>query len=66
MHAYAEGATIVPTLTDGDAYERQVEAFARTIREGGRPTPDVRDGLAAVRLIEATAAAVETGDEVKP
>jgi predicted dehydrogenase len=65
VHAYAAGETIEPALTDGDAYERQLEAFARVIRAGGRPDPDVRDGLAAVRLIEATAAAVETGTEVK-
>lgn len=65
VHAYTNTAVVVPTLTDGDVYERQVEAFARTIREGGHPVPDVRDGLAAVRLIEATATAVETGSEVK-
>ena len=64
VHAYTDGETIVPELTDGDAYERQAEAFARTIRDGGRPDPDVRDGLQALRLIEATANAVETGDEV--
>ena len=66
VHAYAGGAVVVPTLTDGDAYQRQLQAFARTIRGGGRPVPDVRDGLAAVRLIEATATAVETGAEVTP
>jgi predicted dehydrogenase len=66
VHAYTDGAVVVPTLTDGDAYQRQVEAFARTIRAGGRPVPDVRDGLAAVRLIEATATAVDTGAEVAP
>jgi predicted dehydrogenase len=66
VHAYADGAVVVPTLTAGDAYQRQVEAFARTIRAGGRPVPDVRDGLAAVRLIEATATAVDTGAEVAP
>jgi predicted dehydrogenase len=66
VHAYADGAVVVPTLTDGDAYRRQVEAFARAIRTGGHPAPDVRDGLAAVRLIEATATAVETGTEVAP
>jgi predicted dehydrogenase len=66
VHAYTDGAVVVPTLTDGDAYQRQVEAFARTIRAGGRPVPDVRDGLAAVRLIEATATAVDTGGEVAP
>jgi predicted dehydrogenase len=66
VHAYTNGAVVVPALTDGDVYERQVEAFARTIRAGGHPVPGVRDGLAAVRLIEATATAVATGSEVKP
>lgn len=65
VHAYAGGETVEPVLTDGDAYERQIEAFARVIRQGGRPDPDVRDGLAAVRLIEATAAAAAGGAEVE-
>jgi predicted dehydrogenase len=65
VQAYADGAVVSPTFTDGDAYERQLESFARTIRSGGRPDPDVRDGLAAVRLIESTATAVEIGGEVK-
>jgi predicted dehydrogenase len=65
VRAYGDGAVVTPTLTDGDVYERQVEAFARTIRQGGHPAPDVRDGLAAVRLIEATATAVATGSEVR-
>ena len=65
VQAYADGAVVMPALTDGDAYERQLESFARTIRGGGRPVPDVRDGLAAVRLIEATATAVDTGAEVE-
>jgi predicted dehydrogenase len=64
VHAYADGQTVVPTLTDGNAYERQAEAFAATIRNGGQPVPDVRDGLEAVRLIEAVAAAVDSGTEV--
>lgn len=51
--------------SDGDPYERQVEAFAHAIRTGGSPTPGVRDGLAAVRLIEAVADAVESGVEVR-
>ena len=63
--AYADGTTTTPTLTDGDSYERQVEAFARAIRTGEPPTPDVRDGLAAVRLIEAVADAAESGLEVR-
>jgi predicted dehydrogenase len=64
VHAYADGETIVPTLTDGDAYRRQAEAFARAIRDGSPPTPDVNDGLRAVQLIEATTTAVESGAEV--
>ena len=64
VHAYADGEVVVPALTDGDAYQRQLEAFARAVRAGGRPDPDVRDGLAAVRLIEATAESVERGVEV--
>jgi predicted dehydrogenase len=57
VHAYANGEVVVPVQPDGDAYERQLEAFARTVRTGGRPDPDVHDGVAAVRLIEAVAAA---------
>jgi predicted dehydrogenase len=64
VHAYADGEVVVPALTDGDAYRRQVEAFARAVRGHGPPVPDVRDGLAAARLIEATATAAETGTEV--
>ena len=37
VYAYADGETIVPELTDGDAYERQAEAFARSIRGGAHP-----------------------------
>ncbi|MBM2618612.1 Gfo/Idh/MocA family oxidoreductase [Actinoplanes sp. LDG1-06] len=65
VQAYAGGETVTPVLPDGDAYERQIEAFARAIRGEGPVTPDVRDGLSAVRLIEATAAAVGSGAEVK-
>jgi predicted dehydrogenase len=64
VRAYSGGETIMPSFSDGDAYRRQAEAFARVIRESGRPTPDVHDGLAALRLIEATAAAAEHGEEV--
>jgi predicted dehydrogenase len=64
VHAYAGGQTVSPNLVDGDAYERQLEAFARTIRTGGQPSPDVGDGLAALRLIAAVAQAVQTRKEV--
>ncbi|GAA2017757.1 Gfo/Idh/MocA family oxidoreductase [Nakamurella flavida] len=65
VHAYSAGRTVVPELVDGDAYERQAEAFAATVRSGGRPVPDVRDGLAAVDLIDAVAQAAETGREIR-
>ena len=65
VQAYADGQVVVPTLTDGDAYERQAEAFARAVRDDVAPTPDVADGLAAVTLIEAAAASVDSGQEVK-
>jgi predicted dehydrogenase len=64
VQAYANEQVVMPTLIDGDAYERQLEAFATAIREDLAPDPDVRDGLASVRLIQATAKAVESGIEV--
>jgi predicted dehydrogenase len=64
VHAYANSQVVTPILTDGDAYERQLEAFAAAIREDLTPNPDVRDGLAAVTLIQATAKAVHSGKEV--
>ncbi len=66
VHAYANAQVVVPVLTDGNAYERQLEAFAAAIRDDLAPDPDARDGLAAVRLIRATAEAVESGSEVRP
>ena len=64
VQAYAAGEVHVPVLTDGDAYERQLEAFARAIREDRPPTPDVVDGLAALALIDATHASARSGREV--
>ena len=32
VHAYADAQVVTPVLTDGDAYERQLEAFADAIR----------------------------------
>ena len=65
VQAYANAQVISPTLTDGDAYERQLEAFAAAIRDDRPPSPDARDGLAAVTLIHAIAEAVESGSEVR-
>jgi predicted dehydrogenase len=65
VQAYADTQVVIPTLTDGDAYERQLEAFADAIRNDLSPDPDARDGLAAVTLIQATAEAVASGDEIR-
>ncbi len=50
-----------PLCFDSDPYERQIEAFARSIAEGSAPSPDVMDGVRTVEIIEAVAASVETG-----
>ncbi|GGM10917.1 Gfo/Idh/MocA family protein [Nakamurella endophytica] len=47
-----------PAFGDTNAYERQVEAFARAIRDGLPDNPDATDGVAAVRLIAAVAESV--------
>jgi predicted dehydrogenase len=65
VRAYANSQVVLPTLTDGNAYERQLEAFAAAIRDDLVPDPGARDGLAAVQLIRATAEAVESGGEVR-
>jgi predicted dehydrogenase len=65
VHAYTNAQVVIPVLTDGDPYERQLEAFAVAIREDLAPNPDVRDGLAAVTLIHATAEAVDSGKEIR-
>jgi predicted dehydrogenase len=65
VQAYAKAQVVSPTLTDGDAYARQLEAFAAAIRDHRPPSPDARDGLAAVTLIHAIAEAVESGSEVR-
>ena len=64
VRAYANEQVVIPTLTDGDAYERQLEAFARAVRGELAPDPDARDGLAAVTLIRAAADAVASGSEI--
>jgi predicted dehydrogenase len=56
----------VPELGAADAYERQLEAFARAIRLDEPTTPDAGDGLAAVRLIECVEDAVRSGGPVQP
>jgi predicted dehydrogenase len=46
-----------------DPYQRQLEAFARAIREDGPTDPDASDGAAALRLIEASAASAAAGGQ---
>lgn len=52
-----------PVHSAGNAYQRQLEAFAETVRTGGRPEPDARDGLAALRLVDAVRRSVAARGE---
>lgn len=63
-YTIASGAATVPVLPDSDAYERQIEAFARAIRHDTEPHPNAEDGLEAVRLIETAAESVARGAAV--
>jgi predicted dehydrogenase len=51
----ADGVATVPHYADTNPYKRQVEAFARAVREGTQTDPTPQDGVYAVRLIEAAA-----------
>jgi predicted dehydrogenase len=64
VQAYASSQVVTPTLTDGDAYARQLEAFAAAIGEDRPVSPDARDGLAALTLIHAIEEAVESRSTV--
>ncbi len=56
-----------PVFGDSSAYERQIEAFARAVREDTPPSPGAADGVAAVKLIDAVAESVASdGARVKP
>jgi len=59
-----DGVTTIPVLSDTNAYERQIEAFARAIRLDTATTPDAVDGLEAVRLIEAVERSAAKGVEL--
>lgn len=54
----ATATTARPVLGDSDPYERQLEAFVRSIRDGVPTSPDAFDGVAAVRLIDSVAESV--------
>jgi predicted dehydrogenase len=62
-YSAVDGVTTMPVLSDTDAYELQIEAFARAIRLGTALAPDAVDGLAAVRLIEAVERSAAKGAE---
>ncbi|HEY5477121.1 MAG TPA: Gfo/Idh/MocA family oxidoreductase, partial [Tepidiformaceae bacterium] len=47
-----------PMFGDTNPYERQIEAFARAIRDGSRTDPDAAAGSAAVRAVEAVGRSV--------
>jgi predicted dehydrogenase len=47
-----------PLCDESDPYVRQIEAFAKAVREGGPTSPNAADGLAALRLIETVERAV--------
>jgi predicted dehydrogenase len=58
-------AATVPAFGDQNAFERQLEAFARSIADDTDTMPNGLDGLAAVRFIEAVAeSAAADGKEV--
>ncbi|MFS8104731.1 Gfo/Idh/MocA family oxidoreductase [Lentzea alba] len=63
-YSLADGVATVPVLADTDAYERQVEAFARAVRRDLPVSPDAEDGLEAVRMIAAVEQSVVAGAEV--
>jgi predicted dehydrogenase len=68
VEVFEEGRSVAErsVFADSDAYERQVEAFARSIRDGTPCTPDAADGVAAVRLIEAVGRSVADGGSWRP
>jgi predicted dehydrogenase len=60
-----EELDVSPSFGDSNAYERQLEAFARAIVDDTAPVPDGRDGVEAVRILEAVAASTAgDGEEI--
>jgi predicted dehydrogenase len=58
-----DATTTSPSFGDTDPYERQLEAFARAVLDGGPVSPSGEDGVAAVCLIEAVRASASRGGE---
>jgi len=60
-----DATTTSPSFGDTDPYERQLEAFARAVLDGGPVSPNADEGVSAVRFIEAVrASAARGGTEV--
>lgn len=55
VYIEADGVAQVPSFGDQNAFERQLEAFANSIRNDVDTVPNGHDGLAAVRFLEAVA-----------
>lgn len=61
----ATGEYRSPIMPDSDPYERQVEAFARAIREDRPAAPDADDGIRDLAVIEAIRRSVDTGRRIE-
>lgn len=57
----ASAAWRTPVFESGDAYLRQLDAFAESVLTGAPVVADVDDGIAALELIEAVASSVASG-----
>jgi predicted dehydrogenase len=55
---------IAPQFADADPYERQLEAFARSVEHDTAPNPGAADGVAAVEMVEASAESARRDGEV--
>jgi predicted dehydrogenase len=67
VEVFDEAAATVrrPVFADANPYERQIEAFARDVRDGRPANPGPMDGVAAVKLIDAVArSAAAEGEQV--
>jgi predicted dehydrogenase len=58
-----DATTLSPSFGDTDPYERQLEAFARAVLDGGPVSPSGEDGVSAVRFIEAVRTSASRGGE---
>ncbi|MBU6246017.1 MAG: Gfo/Idh/MocA family oxidoreductase [Actinomycetales bacterium] len=50
-----------PVFADSNPYRLQLDAFARSIRDGAPVEPDAADGLAVMRLLRAVGRSVDSG-----